>query len=86
VLGTHWHGLLENDAFRRALLHRVADLAGRRGFHPAPDTSFAVVRAAQLDQLGDLVSAHLDTNALLELIEHGPPPAQPIVPPGRVDR
>ena len=86
VLGTHWHGLLENDAFRRALLHRVADLAGRPGFHPAPGTSFAVVRAAQLDLLGDLVSAHLDTNALLELIEHGPPPALPFVPPGRVDR
>ncbi|MGH3685300.1 MAG: cobyric acid synthase [Pseudonocardiaceae bacterium] len=85
VLGTHWHGLLENDAFRRALLHRVACLAGRTGFRPAPDTSFAAVRAAQLDLLGDLVSAHLDTDALLELIEHGPPPGLPFVAPGADD-
>ncbi len=85
VLGTHWHGLLENDAFRRALLRRVACLAGRPGFVPAPDTSFAAVRAAQLDLLGDLVSTHLDTTALAELIEHGVPPGLPFVPPGAAD-
>jgi adenosylcobyric acid synthase len=85
VLGTHWHGLLENDAFRRALLHRVASLAGRRGFRPSLDTSFAALRAAQLDLLGDLVSAHLDTDALLELIEHGPPTGLPFVAPGADD-
>jgi adenosylcobyric acid synthase len=82
VLGTHWHGSLENDAFRRAVLRRVACLAGRPGFRPAPDTSFAAVRAAQLDLLGDLVCAHLDTDALVELIEHGPPPGLPFVAPG----
>ncbi len=85
VLGTHWHGLLENDAFRRALLHRVACLAGRPGFRPAPDTSFATLRNAQLDLLGDLVSAHLNTDMLLELIDHGPPPDLPFVPPGTAD-
>jgi adenosylcobyric acid synthase len=85
VLGTHWHGLLENDAFRRALLHRVACLAGRTGFWPAPDTSFAALRTAQLDLLGDLVSAHLDTDALVELIEHGPPAGLPFVAPGADD-
>ena len=36
VLGTHWHGLLENDGFRRALLARVAEQAGRAGFRAAP--------------------------------------------------
>jgi adenosylcobyric acid synthase len=86
VLGTHWHGLFENDAFRRALLSRVACLAGRPGFRPAPDTCFAAVRAAQLDLLGDLVSAHLDTAALTELIEHGPPAGLPFVPPGTDDQ
>jgi adenosylcobyric acid synthase len=85
VLGTHWHGLLENDAFRRALLGRVARLAGRPGFRPAPDTSFAAIRATQLDLLGDLVSAHLDTLGLRELIERGPPPGLPAVPPGALD-
>ncbi|MGB7799314.1 MAG: cobyric acid synthase [Pseudonocardiaceae bacterium] len=82
VLGTHWHGLFENDAFRRALLRRVAHLADRPGFRPAPDTSFAALRGAQLDLLGDLVAAHLDTDALLDLIEHGSPPQLPIVAPG----
>ncbi|MGH3936255.1 MAG: cobyric acid synthase [Pseudonocardiaceae bacterium] len=82
LLGTHWHGLFENDSFRRALLSRVAQLAGRPGFRPAPDTSFAAMRAAQLDLLGDLVSAHLDTAALAELIEHGPPTGLRPIPPG----
>ncbi|MEO7193967.1 MAG: cobyric acid synthase [Pseudonocardiaceae bacterium] len=85
VLGTHWHGLLENDAFRRALLRRVAHLAGRSGFRPAPATSFAALRAAQLDLLGDLVATHLDTDALLDLITHGPPPGLPFIPPGADD-
>ena len=82
LLGTHWHGLFENDAFRRALLRRVADLAGRPGFRPAPDTDFAAARTAQLDLLGDLVEAHLDTAALAELIEHGAPADLPFIPPG----
>ncbi|MGH3872122.1 MAG: cobyric acid synthase [Pseudonocardiaceae bacterium] len=85
VLGTHWHGLFDNDAFRRALLRRVAHLAGRPGFRPAPDTSFADVRAAQLDLLGDLVAVHLDTTALAELIEGGAPPDLPVIPPGADD-
>ena len=82
LLGTHWHGLFENDGFRRALLRRVAYLADRPGFRPAPDTNFAALRDAQLDLLGDLVSTHLDTDALLDLIEHGPPPGLPVLPPG----
>src|SRR5947209_6673030 len=86
LLGTHWHGLFENDGFRRALLQRVAYLADRPGFRPAPDTNFAALRDAQLNLLGDLVSAHLDTDALLELIEHGPPPDLPVVAPGADER
>jgi adenosylcobyric acid synthase len=81
VLGTHRHGLLENDGFRRALLHRVAGMVPA-GFTPAADTCFADVRAAQLDLLGDLVERHLDTDALWRLIEHGAPPDLPFVPPG----
>jgi adenosylcobyric acid synthase len=78
VLGTHWHGLLENDGFRRALLARVAP----PGFVPAADTCFAEVRAGQLDLLGDLVERCLDTDALWRLIEHGVPAGLPFVPPG----
>jgi adenosylcobyric acid synthase len=80
VLGTHWHGLLENDAFRRRLLERVAALSGR-DFVCAPHTSFAATRAAQLDLLADLVEAHLDTDALEELITRGAPAGLPVVPP-----
>ena len=82
VLGTHWHGLLENDGFRRALLRRVGEQAGRAGFAVAPDTSFAVERAAQLDLLGDLVAAHLDTAALEHVIDHGAPPDLPVITSG----
>jgi adenosylcobyric acid synthase len=81
VLGTHWHGLLENDGFRRALLHRVSGSVPA-GFTPAGDTRFAEVRAGQLDLLGDLVERHLDTDTLWRLIEHGAPPDLPFVPPG----
>ncbi len=82
VIGTHWHGLLENDAFRRALLTRVARRAGRTGFLVAPSTSFAAARAARLDLLGDLVETHLDTEAVLRLIDGGAPHGLPFVPPG----
>jgi adenosylcobyric acid synthase len=76
VWGTSWHGVLENDEFRRAFLAEVAALAGR-DFTPAPDTDFAAVRQERLEVLGDLVSAHLDTAALTRLIEDGPPPGLP---------
>ncbi|HET9255270.1 MAG TPA: cobyric acid synthase [Pseudonocardiaceae bacterium] len=82
TVGTHWHGLLENDAFRRALLHRVAHLAGRSGFLPAPDTTFSAMRAAQLDVLGDLIEAHVNTAALADLITLGPAPNLPLLRPG----
>jgi adenosylcobyric acid synthase len=80
VWGTTWHGALENDAFRRAFLADVAERAGR-DFTPAPDTDFARLREDRLDALGDLVEHHLDTDALLSLIENGPP-AVPTLPPG----
>ncbi|GBQ01336.1 cobyric acid synthase [Streptomyces spongiicola] len=84
VWGTHWHGSLESDGFRRAFLRAVAAAAGR-GFAPAPDTSFAELREAQLDRLGDLVEEHADTDALLRLIEGGAPPGLPFIPPGAPD-
>jgi adenosylcobyric acid synthase len=76
VWGTSWHGVLENDEFRRAFLAEVAAQAGR-DFIPAPGTEFAAVRQARLDALGDLVAEHLDTAALSRLITGGPPPGMP---------
>ncbi|MEU3500238.1 cobyric acid synthase [Streptomyces hundungensis] len=81
VWGTHWHGSLESDGFRRRFLEQVARDAGRR-FVPAPDTSFGVLREEQLDRLGDLIEEHADTDALLRLIEQGPPAGLPFIPPG----
>ena len=80
VYGTAWHGLLENDGFRRAFLAEVAAATGRRW---VPGTvPYATVREARLDLLGDLVAEHLDTGALLRLIESGAPAGLPFVPPG----
>ncbi|WP_129309834.1 cobyric acid synthase [Streptomyces sp. L2] len=79
--GTHWHGSLESDGFRRAFLREVAAAAGRR-FTPAPDTSFAALREEQLDRLGDLIEQHADTDALWRLIESGAPQGLPFIPPG----
>ncbi|MFD7546458.1 cobyric acid synthase [Streptomyces sp. NPDC059578] len=81
VWGTHWHGSLESDGFRRAFLREVAARAGRR-FVPAADTSFAALREEQLDRLADLIEHHTDTDALRDLIVSGPPPGLPFVPPG----
>jgi adenosylcobyric acid synthase len=71
TLGTSWHGLLEHDDARRALLRWVA---ARRSLDFAPGRiSFAAERERQLDVLGDLVEQHLDTGRLRTLIERGTP-------------
>lgn len=80
VWGTIWHGLLDDDVARHAFLTEVAALTGK----PAPDgtTSFAAIREARLDLLADAIDEHLDTSALLRLIESGAPGGLPFVPPG----
>lgn len=82
LFGTHWHGAFSSDEFRRRFLTEAAGLAGRHGFRVAPDTSFAGARERTLDLLGDLVEEHLNTAALWQLIEQGPPSGLPFVPPG----
>jgi adenosylcobyric acid synthase len=77
VFGTSWHGVLEHDAFRRALLARVAAARDRR-FEPGT-TAFADARAARHDALGDLVAGHLDTERLRALIEGGAPSGLPTI-------
>jgi len=72
TLGTSWHGLLEHDDARRALLRWVARRR-RLDFVPAPDVCFAAERERQLDVLGDLIERHLDTDRLRGLIAHGVP-------------
>ncbi len=89
VAGTSWHGLFENDGFRRAFLVEVG-LRAERSFVPSPK-NFAEVREARFDRLADMVADHLDTDALCRVIEgqiqrygslrissaHAPPKGQP---------
>jgi adenosylcobyric acid synthase len=80
VIGTSWHGVLEGDALRRALLASVAARRGRR-WRPGAQ-AFADVREAHLDRLGDWFGEHVDGPALTDLIEHGSPAGLPVLPPG----
>lgn len=73
VYGTHWHGLFDNDVLRRQWLVEAASAAGRDGFVAADDIDVGARRNAQLDLMADLISAHLDIDAVLGLLEHGPP-------------
>jgi adenosylcobyric acid synthase len=77
VIGTTWHGALEHDDFRRALLARVAAARGRR--FVAGTGCFRVAREQRLDTLGDLIADHLDTRAMTRLIEHGAPTELPTI-------
>ena len=81
VFGTTWHGIFENDGFRRAFLTEVAAMIGS-GFTVAPDTNFAQIRQSRLDLLGDLVADHLDTSAIWQLIENGPTSGLPFISSG----
>jgi len=77
TLGTSWHGVLESDGFRRALLSWVAE---SRGLDWTPGAvSFAAAREAQLDRLGDLIAENVDREALFRLIDDGPPLGLPVV-------
>ena len=76
VRGTTWHGIFDNDGFRRAFLRDLAARVGRV-FTPAPDVSFAGIRERRYEVLADMVSDHLDTVALGDLIAGGVPTGLP---------
>ncbi|WP_404851047.1 cobyric acid synthase [Dietzia kunjamensis] len=89
VFGTMWHGTLESDGFRSALLAEVVGGSGGVGegsggagrVRPASGVSFTQAREARLDLLADLAEEHLDLDALLELARSGAPEL-PLLPPG----
>ncbi len=77
TLGTSWHGVMESDGFRRSLLDWVAR---RRGLDWAPgEEAFAAARERRLEKLGDVVAENVDREALLRLIDDGPPPGLPVI-------
>jgi adenosylcobyric acid synthase len=71
VFGTHWHGLLDNDDVRRAWLTEAA--AGRPGFVVADDVDVTHARDRQLDLMAELLADHLDVDAVIDLLDNGPP-------------
>jgi adenosylcobyric acid synthase len=79
VYGTHWHGLFDNDQLRRRWLAGVAAAAARHGFTVADDVDVSARRDAQLDLMADLLAAHADVDALLGLLDTGPPGRPAIV-------
>jgi adenosylcobyric acid synthase len=81
VSGTLWHGIFENDEFRRSYLADIAEVAGR-DFVPACGTRFAAARQAQFDALADAIDSSLDTAELLRLIENGPGRELPVLRSG----
>lgn len=81
MFGTMWHGSLESDGFRHALLHELSAIAGRADFMPG-DVSFAVFRERRMDLLADLMEKHLDVDALLEVIDSGAATDLDLLPPG----
>ncbi|MFI1913029.1 cobyric acid synthase [Nocardia sp. NPDC020380] len=79
IWGTHLHGALESNEFRRAWLREVAAQAGRPGFVVAEDVSVAEVRNGQLDLLADLLEKHLDRAALEQIIDGSAPTGLPVL-------
>jgi adenosylcobyric acid synthase len=77
VYGTHWHGLLDNNHFRRHWLMEAA--ANKPGFVVADEIDVAARRDGQLDLMADLLTAHLDVDAILALLDDGPPDRPTIV-------
>jgi adenosylcobyric acid synthase len=77
TLGTSWHGILESDGFRRALLLWVTE---ERGLDWKPgEMPFAAAREAQLEKFGNLVADHVDREALQRLIDEGQPSGLPVI-------
>jgi adenosylcobyric acid synthase len=79
VFGTHWHGLFDNDDFRRNWLTEAAVAAGREGFVVADDVAVSARREGQLDVMADLLDTHLDVDAVTGLLSGGPPPRPTVV-------
>ncbi|AZG44065.1 cobyric acid synthase [Gordonia insulae] len=79
VRGTHWHGLLASDAFRRTFLREVARECGKPDFVVAAATVVDDIRNRQVDLMADLVGEYLDMARIAAVIEDGPDPKAPVI-------
>ena len=66
--GSIWHGTLENDDFRRALLTDVAAGAGSSWRPVAGAPGFAQRREVMIDTLADALDDHVEIARLLDLV------------------
>ena len=82
VWGSIWHGAFEHDEFRRAWLTEVAAQAQVAWHASEHSPGFSGLRDTMLDRLADAIEQDLDTDYLLRIIEHGPDPDLPFIPPG----
>ncbi|MDE3031350.1 MAG: cobyric acid synthase [Acidobacteriota bacterium] len=67
VSGTTWHGLFENDDWRRQFLEGVGRANAKR-FVASRETCFADRREARINAIADTVEAYVDRELLLSLI------------------
>ncbi|MCU9518567.1 cobyric acid synthase [Corynebacterium sp. ES2794-CONJ1] len=66
--GTHRHGQMENNNFRREFLGDIAGALGKNDFVISPTTDFAAERLTQLDMIADHIEDHWDLDQLLQEI------------------
>ena len=64
VWGTMWHGIFENDAFRRAWLRQAALARGLDWTGAEGAAGYQSLREQMIDRLADAVAQHLDTGRL----------------------
>ncbi|MFX4285158.1 cobyric acid synthase [Janibacter sp. G349] len=69
VRGSIWHGTLECDDYRRALLDDVAATTGARWSAEPGAAPFAARREGMIDILADALETHVDVDALLSLVK-----------------
>ena len=69
LFGTHRHGQLENDQFRKDFLNQVAAWCGKTTFVVDPQVSFAAERMRQLDLIADVIESCWDLDQLLAEIQ-----------------
>lgn len=69
VRGSIWHGTLECDDYRRALLEDVASATGAAWSPEVGAVPFAARREGMIDILADALDAHVDVDAIIELTQ-----------------
>ena len=71
VWGTYFHGIFDNDVFRRRYLNLLKQKRFGRGNEPLLPVSFAARKQKGLDDLADLLTTSLNMAAIKTIIENG---------------